>query len=103
MCDSSCPRSLHKSFRPAGNPRNPGEARYSGPGPDVTDVPGRIGPAFPKLEETFLAVKIVRQEKNIALLGAPTSAAALAAGHERGPAALRAAGLVARLTEAGFL
>jgi arginase len=49
-----------------------------------------------------LAVKIVRQEKNIALLGAPTSAAALAAGHERGPAALRAAGLVARLTEAGF-
>jgi arginase len=50
-----------------------------------------------------LAVKIVRQEKNIALLGAPTSAAALAAGHERGPAALRAAGLVARLTEAGFL
>jgi arginase len=68
-----------------------------------TDVPGRIGPAFPKLEETFLAVKIVRQEKNIALLGAPTSAAALAAGHERGPAALRAAGLVTRLTEAGFL
>ncbi|HEY1865829.1 MAG TPA: arginase family protein [Candidatus Acidoferrales bacterium] len=49
-----------------------------------------------------MAVKIVRQEKNIALLGAPTSAAALAAGHERAPAALRAAGLVARLTEAGF-
>jgi arginase len=49
-----------------------------------------------------LAVKIVRQVKSIALLGAPTSAAALSAGHERGPAALRAAGLVTRLTEAGF-
>ena len=40
-----------------------------------------------------MAVKIVRQPKNIALLGAPTSAASLAAGHERAPAALRAAGL----------
>jgi arginase len=49
-----------------------------------------------------LAVKIVRQPKNIALLGAPTSAASLTAGHERGPQALRAAGLVARLTAAGF-
>jgi arginase len=49
-----------------------------------------------------LAVKIVRQPKNIALLGAPTSAASLAAGQERAPAALRAAGLVARLTAAGF-
>jgi arginase len=49
-----------------------------------------------------LAVKIIRQPKNIALLGAPTSAASLAAGHERGPQALRAAGLLARLTAAGF-
>lgn len=49
-----------------------------------------------------MAVKIVRQAKNIALLGAPTSAGSLAAGHERAPAALRAAGLVARLTAAGF-
>jgi len=49
-----------------------------------------------------LAVKIARLPKNIALLGAPTSAASLAAGHERGPAALRAAGLVERLTAAGF-
>ena len=49
-----------------------------------------------------MAVKIVRQPKNIALLGAPTSAASLAAGHERGPQALRAAGLVERLTAAGF-
>ncbi len=49
-----------------------------------------------------MAVKIARQEKNIALLGVPVSAAALAAGHERAPAALREAGLVRRLTEAGF-
>jgi arginase len=49
-----------------------------------------------------VAVKIVRQAKNVALLGAPTSAGSLAAGHERAPAALRAAGLVARLTAAGF-
>jgi arginase len=49
-----------------------------------------------------LAVKIVRQAKHVALLGAPTSAANLVAGHERAPQALRAAGLVARLTSAGF-
>jgi len=49
-----------------------------------------------------LAVKIVRQANSIALLGVPTSAASLAAGHERAPAAWRAAGLVDRLREAGF-
>ncbi len=49
-----------------------------------------------------MAVKIVRQPKKIALIGAPTSAAALVAGHERAPAALRAAGLVAQLQSAGF-
>ena len=49
-----------------------------------------------------MAVKIVRQAKKIALLGAPTSAAALAVGHERAPAALRAAGLVERLEAVGY-
>jgi arginase len=49
-----------------------------------------------------LAVRIARQLKNIALLGAPTSAASLSPGHERGPQALRAAGLVERLKAAGF-
>ena len=49
-----------------------------------------------------MAVKIVRQEKKIALIGAPSSAAAFAPGHERAPAALRAAGLAERLTAAGF-
>ncbi len=49
-----------------------------------------------------MAVKITRQTKNIALLGSPTSAAGLRAGHERAPAALRAAGIVDRLKAAGF-
>ena len=49
-----------------------------------------------------MAVKIVRQTKNIALLGAPTSAGSLAAGHERAPMALRTAGLITRLTAGGF-
>ncbi|MGH9592674.1 MAG: arginase family protein, partial [Bryobacteraceae bacterium] len=49
-----------------------------------------------------MAVKIVRQPRKIALIGAPVSAASLAAGHERAPAALRAAGLVERLQSAGF-
>lgn len=49
-----------------------------------------------------MAVKIVRQVKSIALLGAPTSAAGLAGGQEGAPAALRAAGLAERLSSAGF-
>jgi arginase len=49
-----------------------------------------------------LAVKIIRQPKKIALLGSATSAAALRAGHERAPAALRAAGLADRLKSRGF-
>jgi arginase len=49
-----------------------------------------------------LAVKIIRQQKKIALLGSPTSAAALRAGQERAPGALRAAGLADRLKTAGF-
>jgi len=49
-----------------------------------------------------LAVKINRQTKNIALLGSATSAAALRAGNERAPAALRAAGLADRLKVCGF-
>lgn len=49
-----------------------------------------------------MAVKIVRQSKKIALIGAPSSAAAFLAGSEKAPAALRAAGLVERLQNAGF-
>jgi arginase len=49
-----------------------------------------------------LAVKIVRQPKKIALIGAPSSAAAFSAGSEKAPAALRAAGLAEKLQVAGF-
>ena len=49
-----------------------------------------------------MAVKIVRQPKKIALLGACSSAAAFSPGTEKAPAALRAAGLVEKLRAAGF-
>jgi arginase len=49
-----------------------------------------------------LAVKIVRQPKKIALIGACSSAAAFLAGTEKAPAALRAAGLVEKLKNAGY-
>jgi arginase len=49
-----------------------------------------------------VAVKITHQPDKIALLGAPTSAAALSRGHERAPAALRAAGLIERLRSVGY-
>ncbi len=49
-----------------------------------------------------MAVKIVRQPNKIALIGAPSSAAAFLAGSEKAPAALRAAGLVERLQSAGY-
>ncbi len=49
-----------------------------------------------------MAVKIVRQPNKIALLGAPTSAAAMSAGHEGAPAALRSAGLADRLRSVGY-
>ena len=49
-----------------------------------------------------MAVKIVRQPKKIALIGACSSAAAFLPGTEKAPAALRAAGLVEKLTNAGF-
>ncbi|MFZ0037042.1 MAG: arginase family protein [Candidatus Acidiferrales bacterium] len=49
-----------------------------------------------------MAVKITRQPDKIALLGAPTSAAAMSPGHERAPAALRAAGLIDRLRSIGY-
>ena len=49
-----------------------------------------------------MAVKITRQPKNLVLLGAATSAAALRPGSERAPEALRAAGLTHSLKSAGF-
>jgi arginase len=49
-----------------------------------------------------LAVKIVRQPKKIALIGAPSSAAAFSLGSEKAPAALRDAGVVEKLQAAGY-
>ena len=49
-----------------------------------------------------MAVKIVRQPKKIALIGAPSSAAAFSAGSEKAPAALRAVGLAEKLQSAGY-
>jgi len=49
-----------------------------------------------------LAVKIVRQPKKIALIGACSSAAAFLAGTEKAPQALRAAGLVEKLKNIGY-
>lgn len=49
-----------------------------------------------------MAVKVVRQPNKVALLGAPTSAAAMSPGHEGAPAAIRAAGLVERLQSIGY-
>ncbi|HKF51159.1 MAG TPA: arginase family protein [Candidatus Acidoferrales bacterium] len=49
-----------------------------------------------------MAVRIVRQPKQIVLIGAPTSAAAFAAGHEKAPKALREAGLVEKLQSIGY-
>jgi arginase len=49
-----------------------------------------------------LAVKIVRQPKKIALIGACSSAAAFLPGTEKAPAALRAAGLVEKLKNIGY-
>ncbi len=49
-----------------------------------------------------MAAKIVRQANKIAVLGAPTSAAAMSLGSEGAPAALRAAGLIERLGAIGY-
>jgi arginase len=49
-----------------------------------------------------LAVKIVRQPSKIAIIGAPSSAAAFLPGSEKAPAALRGAGIVQRLQSIGY-
>jgi arginase len=49
-----------------------------------------------------VAAKIARQPNKIALLGSPTSAAAMSAGHEGAPGALRSAGLIERLRSIGY-
>ena len=67
----------------------------------VCGWPGAVGREKQHKEQT-LAVKIVRQPNKIALIGAPSSAAAFLAGSEKAPAALRALGLIERLQNAGY-
>src|SRR5712671_6161268 len=76
---------------------------------DFADGPGEISrranqPSRRKqnTRSATLAVKIARQPKKIALIGAPSSAAAFSPGPEKAPGALRSAGLVERLQSAGF-
>src|ERR1700739_3395111 len=57
---------------------------------------------FQKFQERHLAVKIVRQPKKIALIGACSSAAAFLSGTEKAPPALRAAGLIEKLQNIGY-
>ncbi|HEY6905525.1 MAG TPA: arginase family protein, partial [Candidatus Acidoferrales bacterium] len=49
-----------------------------------------------------MAAKIVRQANRIAVLGVPTSAAAMSVGSEGAPAGLRAAGLIEKLQGIGY-
>src|SRR5690349_17786619 len=63
---------------------------------------GRLPAQRFHLRSIFMALRIVRQPKQLVLLGAPTSAAALSAGHEKAPQALRATGLVEKLESLGF-
>jgi arginase len=68
-------------------------------------TPGAVAVARHNLslhKERTLAVKIVRQPNKIALIGAPSSAAAFTPGSEKAPAALRAAGLLEKLKAIGY-
>src|SRR5579859_167745 len=103
MCASRCLRNWQRS------PRRPGAEDFvasSGCSGGslaraVCNRPGAVG-GNTQPKEQILAVKIVRQPKKIALIGAPSSAAAFLAGSEKAPAALRAGGLVERLQSAGY-
>src|SRR5882724_10278870 len=66
-----------------------------------SSVACRVNGTYNKRSQT-LAVKIVRQPNKIALIGAPSSAAAFSAGSEKAPAALRAAGIAEKLRAIGY-
>src|SRR5258708_40345549 len=63
--------------------------------------PGAVTGEY-NIRSQTLAVKILRQPKKIALIGAPFSAAGFAPGTEKAPAALRAAGIIEKLQAAGY-
>jgi arginase len=72
------------------------------PGRGNPGVVSGVRPSQSIYEERILAVKIVRQPNKIALIGAPSSAAAFGPGSEKAPGAIRAAGLVERLQSIGY-
>src|SRR6266446_8975353 len=97
----------HRSLRPS--PRHHGVSCASSGRKASVFLASRRGgssrkrrPDFQKLQETNLAVKIVRQPKKIALIGACSSAAAFLPGTEKAPQAIRAAGLVEKLKNIGY-
>src|SRR5258708_2134423 len=63
--------------------------------------PGAVTGEY-NIRSQTLAVKILRQPKKIALIGAPSSAAGFAPGTEKAPAALRAAGIIEKLQAVGY-
>src|ERR1700676_4989356 len=109
MCASRCRRSWPPSrLRRAGEKRNRIVAvlgTNTGRGQQRTGAnewqPSPTGWKY-KTRSSALAVKIVRQPNKIALIGAPSSAAAFLPGSEKAPAAFRAAGLLERLQSAGY-
>src|SRR5882724_2750645 len=98
----------HRSLRPS--PRHHGvscalrqDARHRSFLPVAGAVRrASVGRIFRNFRRRPLAVKIVRQPKKIALIGACSSAAAFLPGNEKAPAVLRAAGLVEKLMNIGY-
>src|SRR5260370_16634355 len=90
-----------RSWRPS-QPRRGAEkfADRPGGGSRLATQPSITGGN--KTRSATLAVKIVRQPEKIALIGAPSSAAAFSLGTEKAPGALRAAGLGERLQNPAF-
>src|ERR1700690_175114 len=105
MCGSRCLRNWRPSRRPRAANVQPRLASnrfcFAGQGmfPVFLPGPGAIQIAA---KERELAVKIVRQPNKIAIIGAPSSAAAFFPGSEKAPAALRSAGLIERLQSIGY-
>src|SRR6266849_1452749 len=105
MCGLRCRPNWRRLLRRRGDSKTelrvPRRGGKSGPAQQRKSGPARYAGKYITRSRT-LAVKIVRQPKKIALIGAPSSAAAFSPGTEKAPAALRAAGLVERLQNAGF-
>src|SRR5713226_3040408 len=105
MCGLRCPPNWRRLLQHRGDSkielRVPRGGGKSGPAQQRKSGPARFSGKY-NIRSKTLAVKIVRQPKKIALIGAPSSAAAFEPGLEKAPAALRAAGLIEKLQNAGY-